>query len=89
MQIIFSISTIDINIGYTKVLFTIYYFTKLVFCKKNTHNKIGEEVVSLLLSFPLRLTKESSPAGEILPDFLFTFEFSAIHPVAYDILQAF
>ncbi len=45
--------------------------------------------VSLLLSFPLRLTKESSPAGFLLPDFFFTFEFSAIHPAVGDILQAF
>ncbi len=61
------------------------------------YNRIGKtsllignrKKVSLLLSFPLWLTKESSPAGFLLPDFLFTFEFSAIHPAAYDILQAF
>lgn len=35
------------------------------------------------------LTKESSPAGFLLPDFPFTFEFSAIHPAVGDILQAF
>ena len=46
-------------------------------------------MVSLLLSFPFKLTKESSPAGFLLPDFLFTFVFSAIRPAVGDILQAF
>lgn len=45
--------------------------------------------VSLLLSFPLRLMKESSPARFLLPDFHFNFEFSAIRPVVGDILQVF